>query len=136
MSDAPDEEIRLGDTVIRLFGPDYTETVIADLSVPAAPNGDPDQARLVHDLGYGDDIALMCREPEIAHTLIAHLLLDRPSPVLCGVALGSHVPQSWFEEGAAIALQRWARFLGVSLVDVARRLSRCENSLAHSPTSS
>ncbi len=127
----PDEEIRLGDTVIRLWGPDHTETVICGLSVPASPNGDPAQAALAQELGYGNDIALLCRDHEIAHTLVSHVLLDSPSPVLCSVAFGKDHPESWYEEGAALALQRWARHLGVSIVDVARRLAALEQSRSH-----
>jgi hypothetical protein len=88
----------------------YTETVFADgTKCPAMPDGSEAQSATAHRLGYGDDVAAMCREHEILHTLLA-LARGKPySPVLWDVAHGAPDPApDWHyeEEADVLALQR------------------------------
>ena len=55
--------------------PRYMETHLPDGAVvKAAPHdGDPEYAGRAQTLGYGDDIALLCRHHELAHSWLAGL---------------------------------------------------------------
>jgi hypothetical protein len=67
----------------------YTETVFRDGSlVPAYPTGCDNQRQTSRRLGYGDDVAAMCREHEVLHTWLCERF-DLPySPTLWAVAHG------------------------------------------------
>src|SRR4051794_15326091 len=105
------------------FRPDgMTVTLYPDGAVVDACAEDDDLYRQTAiDHGYGADTALMSREHELAHHLLAHLLGLPHSPTLRAVATGSSDPSGPAEEQAAMALQRFARQVGVSLEEVARR---------------
>lgn len=67
----------------------YTETVFADGSlVPAYPDGTPEQRLTSLRLGYGDDLARMCREHEVLHTWLCERFGLPYSPTLWAVAHG------------------------------------------------
>lgn len=118
---SPIEQFRVGGSLIRMWTYEHVDTVISGQSVPAGHDGSQAQKDLAKELGYGDDVSLMCIEHEIAHTLLAHWLMRKPSPVLAAVSLGGDHQLADYEEAACLALQGWARRMGVSLVDVARR---------------
>ncbi|MFW6058985.1 MAG: hypothetical protein ACODAQ_02315 [Phycisphaeraceae bacterium] len=66
---------------------DYTVTRFPDgTEVPAAPSGDPEQQQTAQRLGYGEDVAAMCREHEILHTWLAERFDLPHSPTLWAVA--------------------------------------------------
>jgi hypothetical protein len=69
--------------------------------------------------GYGADTALMSREHELGHHLIAALLGLPHSPTMWAVAHGTDDPTGPLEEAAVMAVQRLARAVGASLVDAA-----------------
>lgn len=65
----------------------YTVTLFPDgTQVPAAPNGDPEQAQTAQRLGYGEDVSAMCREHELLHTWLAERFDLPHSPTLWAVA--------------------------------------------------
>lgn len=70
--------------------------------------------------GYGEDTALLSREHELGHHLICHMLRLPHSPTMRAVAIGQGDPTGPLEEAAVMALQRFARAVGASLVDAAR----------------
>lgn len=116
--------IRLGSSVLELHDSGLTVTRLAGgAEIPAWPQDDAAYRARALELGYGDETGLMSREHEVAHTLLAHLLGLPESPTLRGVADGSFWPHWRAEEAAVLALQAYARAAGVSLVDVAERLS-------------
>lgn len=80
-------------------------------------------------LGYGDDAGLMSREHELAHHLLAEWLGQPHSPTLHAVAAPNGPDEAgrfyrhWqVEEAAVLAVQAFARTLGVSLEQRAREL--------------
>jgi hypothetical protein len=67
----------------------YTETIFRDGSiVPAYPTGTAEQLQTSEDLGYGPDVAAMCREHEILHTWLCEQFGLPHSPTLWAVAHG------------------------------------------------
>jgi hypothetical protein len=112
--------IHLGRARIEFDG-DLTTTVLPAGKVPAVPQDNDEYRARAEALGYGDDTALMSREHEIGHALLAVWLGQPYSPTLFGVATGQHWPHWHDEEAAVLALQRYARVLGVDLVRVAER---------------
>ena len=67
----------------------YTETVFPDgCKVPAYPVGGPGQRGTAAALGYGGDLAAMCREHEILHTWLCEQFGLPHSPTLWAVAHG------------------------------------------------
>jgi hypothetical protein len=75
--------------VVRLEESGFTETVFPDgTRVPAYPTGCPDQLDMAEKLGYGPDLARMCREHEILHTWLCELFGLPYSPTLWAVAHG------------------------------------------------
>ena len=67
----------------------YTETIFRDGSiVPAYPTGDDEQLKTSQELGYGADVAAMCREHEILHTWLCEQFGLPHSPTLWAVAHG------------------------------------------------
>ena len=68
--------------------PRYLETHLPDGAVVrAAPHdGDPEYAGRAQTLGYGDDIALLCRHHELAHSWLAGLMGLDYSPTFWAVA--------------------------------------------------
>lgn len=64
-----------------------------------------------HRCGYGDNLTAYCRDHDLAHAVIAELLLDRESCALHAQAHGVEPERGMalLEELAAQALQRWAR---------------------------
>lgn len=67
----------------------YTETIFRDESrVPAYPTGGDDQRQMSLQLGYGDDVAGMCREHEVLHTWLCERFNLPYSPTLWAVAHG------------------------------------------------
>lgn len=71
------------------FGLGYTETIFRDGSiVPAYPMGTREQRDTCATLGYGADVAGMCREHEILHTWLCEQFGLPHSPTLWAVAHG------------------------------------------------
>lgn len=87
------------------------------LDVPARAHATPEYRRRALEHGYGGDVDLMSREHEAAHHLLARLLGLAHSPTLMGVVARPHWWGWQKEEGAVLALQRYARAVGVDLVE-------------------
>jgi hypothetical protein len=65
----------------------------------------------------------MSREHELGHHLISAMLGLPHSPTMWAVAHGTEDPTGPLEEAAVMAVQRFARAVGASLVDAALRHS-------------
>lgn len=105
----------LGECTVRIFEEThYLETVFPDGSkVPAAPQESDAYRETARVHGYGDDTWRLCREHELAHTVLLQKLGFRYSPTLWAVAHGHHdsIPESpgemEAEETMVLAYQRW-----------------------------
>ncbi len=65
----------------------YTTTIFPDgTEVPATPTGEAVQQATAYRLGYGADVAAMCREHELLHTWLAERFDLPHSPTLWAVA--------------------------------------------------
>ncbi len=109
----PERVLIVGDTILLLWSPAYTETLYFDgTKVPAAPSGTQEQAHTARSLGYGDDVPRMVQEHEVLHTLLAEARDLPVSPVLWDVAHGVRVEgrrleEHYQEEREVLALQRY-----------------------------
>jgi len=103
----------------------YTITRFADgLEVLALHAEQPGQAETAKGLGYVDAEA-MNTEHDLGHSLLAYWLGLECSPTLRDVAEGKPATElHCIEEEAVMAIQRFANAMGVSLVEVARNISR------------
>ena len=87
-------------------GPNYIETVMDGMTVPALYTGARDSAKVVEDLGY-DNPFLMSVEHELGHTILSIIAGLPFSPTLYNVARG--LPEKlpwWIEEGMVLEFQR------------------------------
>jgi hypothetical protein len=112
--------IHLGSVVVSVRD-GLTTTRFADGRVCHAHHTEqPGQADKALELGYPSAEA-MNREHDLTHSLLAWWLGLACSPTLYGMATGI-VARRWREEEAAVlAVQRYARAMGVDLVEVAER---------------
>ena len=113
------EVINLGQVQIRIFGGQhFLETVFPDgTRVPAIPQDTDEYRATAQRLGYGTDIWALCREHEIAHTLVARALGLEYSPTLWAVAHGRTVRtelpgEMAAEEDLVLAYQIWCKVRG------------------------
>jgi hypothetical protein len=84
----------------------------------------PGQSKTAKALGYPSAAALN-REHDLAHSMLARLLGLPHSPTLRDAAAGKPATDLHAaEEEAVLAIQRFARALGIDLVDAALRLSQ------------
>jgi hypothetical protein len=87
-------EIPLGVVTVRVWRPDYLETVWPDGKVCPALFVDDDQARQhAREWGYGDDVRRMHFEHELTHTLLAQVVGQAYSATLAHVAGVQHTPE-------------------------------------------
>jgi hypothetical protein len=113
------ETLRFGRTTVELH---FWGTVVrlpSGASVPGMPQDTEEYRARARAMGYGDDTLAMSRDHEAAHAALAHLIGLPCSPVLstvAGVPVGDIVRHQ-LEEDAVLALQRWARAVGVDLVE-------------------
>lgn len=116
--------IKLGSVTVETFD-DYTVTRFADgLEVHAHHAEQPGQADTAARLGYAEAFA-MNKEHDLAHALLAYWLGLPHSPTLRDVAEGKPANDlHYLEEEAVMALCRFSNAVGVSLLDVARDISR------------
>lgn len=122
MPPSPTCSIRLGACTFEIW-PAHVRTILPLGEVTAAPQDDDDYGARAVELGYGADRFAMCRDHELVHCWLAALLGLDASPALTAVATGRPLSAeaSGIEEAAVLAVQRFARSLGVDLVDAARR---------------
>jgi hypothetical protein len=110
--------IRLGRVQVRIT----TEEVVTRFEDGKGIRGhlreQPGQAEMALDLGY-ENAEAMNREHDLAHSLLSYWLGLVHSPTLYGQAIGR--PSAFWreEEAAVLALQRYARTMGIDLVEVA-----------------
>jgi hypothetical protein len=116
--------IHLGTVTVEAFD-GYTVTRFADgKEVHALHAEQPGQAETAKGLGYPDAEA-MNRDHDLAHSLLCYWLGLPCSPTLRDVATGTPAHEiHYLEEAAVMALCRFANATGVSLVEVARNISR------------
>lgn len=94
-----------------------TTTLAGGVEVNAWPHRTAEYYATAYQLGYGDNVYRMCLEHETAHSLLAHWLGLPESPTMRQVANGGEAtPMSNLEEDAVLAIQRFARFMDVDLV--------------------
>jgi hypothetical protein len=115
---------QLGSVTVELHN-GWSVTRFADgLEVHAHHAEQPGQAATALSLGYSDPIA-MNKEHDLAHSLLCYWLGLPCSPTLRDVATDNPASEIHFhEEQAVLALTRFANAVGVSLVEVARKISR------------
>lgn len=109
--------------IVRVFEETrYLETVFCDgAKVPAAPQDNDEYRATAARLGYGTDTWRMCREHEIAHTVVCEAFGLPHSPTLWAVAHGhkNGIPDSpgemAAEEALVLAYQAWCLVRGVRL---------------------
>jgi hypothetical protein len=112
--------ITLAGAAIDINDNGQTNTLYPDGAwVQAYPKPDEVYLATARAQGYGDNPMLMCREHELGHHLIAALLGLPHSPTMWAVAHGTEDPTGPLEEAAVMAVQRFARAVGASLVDAA-----------------
>ena len=116
--------VRLGSVTVETFD-GYTITRFADgKEVHALHAEQPGQAETAKGLGYPDAEA-MNTEHDLAHSLLCYWLGLPESPTLRDVAEGKTASDlHYLEEEAVMAIQRFANAVGVSLVEIARNISR------------
>lgn len=119
------EQLVLAGCVVCLCEDGNTLSLYPDGATVHARAEDTDAYRLTAAAhGYGDDTAALSREHELGHHVLAHLLGLSYSPTMRAIGLGQSDPTGLVEEAAVLALQRYARAMGVSLIEVARRLAQ------------
>ncbi|WP_424139884.1 hypothetical protein [Roseomonas chloroacetimidivorans] len=109
--------LRFGATTVQIFEWGCTTTLPCGRVIHAAPQPGADYAETARRLGYGPDVLGMCHDHDAAHAALAHLLGLPVSPVLSTVAgISVHGPvEHGLEEDAVMAIQRFARTVGVDL---------------------
>jgi hypothetical protein len=102
----------------------YCETIFSDGTVvPAVPHDTESYSQHAVALGYGNDPDSrwrMCRDHELAHTLVAQAFGLPYSPTLWAVAHGStkhtaRTGEMGAEEDLVLAYQRWRLVRGESI---------------------
>lgn len=101
----------------------------AEGEVAACPEDNENYRARAAALGYGGDTALMSREHEIGHHLLAHWLGLPRSPTMDGLLGPGPIYAHWrTEEAAVLAIQAFARIAGVDLTELAKKTSEGEPS--------
>lgn len=119
------EILRIGKVTIELLPDGGTITKLGQgMELVAYPQDNITYRERALELGYGANTALMSREHEIAHSLLAYWVGLKHSPTFEGVAKAKHWDHWRAEEAAALGLQTFARCSGIDLVEVARKISR------------
>ena len=114
--------LRLGGTVVEMHGDGLTVTRLPDgLEVHARAQADAAYIGRAAALGYGADAALMSREHELTHSLLAGWLGLPESPTLRGVAERRYWLHWQAEEAAVLGVQRFARLAGIDLIGLVQR---------------
>lgn len=118
--------IQIGAVCIEVTPDLVTTTLPNGKLVYGAPHDTPEYAEHARQRGYGDDVARSNRCHEVAHSLLAHLLGLECSPTFARLAEGltDATNLTRDEEGAVLALERYASRVGVDLVGVAGRIGR------------
>lgn len=108
---------RIGDTNLTFSECGVTTVLPGGAEVHAWPHRSAEYFATAYHLGYGDDVHRMCLEHETAHSLLAYWLGLPESPTMRQVSnSASDTPMSNIEEAAVLAIQRFARFMKVDLV--------------------
>jgi hypothetical protein len=114
--------LRLGQATVEMHD-GWTLTTLPGGDVPARAQDNDDYRERAAGLGYGADTALMSREHEVMHSLLATWLGLPCSPTLQGVATGKYARHWCEEEAAVLALQRLCRCLRIDVVSIAKARS-------------
>jgi len=114
--------IRLAGATVELHDNPLTVTVYPEGEVPAYPQATDGYKAQARELGY-DDVAVMSRHHELAHSLLAAWLEQPHSHTLRALASGKEWEHWRLEEAAVLAIQALATRLGIDLQAVAERLA-------------
>lgn len=104
-----------GDTSIQRLPHGARTTLPCGEVIPATPHETDGYRRTAAEHGYGSDTLRLCQEHELVHVALADWLRLLVSPTLQGVADGRDWEHAWIEEAAVLAVQRYARTLGLDL---------------------
>lgn len=115
--------IRLAGADIELTDTPLTVTRYPEGEVPAYPQSTDGYKARARELGYGADTAAMSRGHELGHHILAALLGLPCSPTMMSLAIGKHATCWRQEEAAVLALQAYARAVGIDLQTVAERMA-------------
>lgn len=108
--------LKFGDTTVEVYETG-TRIVFPDGSVvPGEPEDTDSYRETAEKHGYGADTTALCIEHELMHVALAHWLgVTSPTmDALTGNDPG--IPIRQLEEAAVLAIQKYARALGISLV--------------------
>jgi hypothetical protein len=83
--------------------------------IPATPHDTDGYRATAREHGYGADTTLLCQEHDLTHVALAAWLGLPVSPTLQAVADGREWEHAWIEEAAVLAVQRYARVMGLDL---------------------
>lgn len=112
---------RLGGTMVS-HSKNHTLTLLPDdRELRSDHSVQPGQEKTASELGL--DAMEMNELHDLTHSLLAAMLGLRESPTLSHVARGETWEHWYREEAAVLALQAYAKVVGVDLRDVALRLS-------------
>jgi hypothetical protein len=109
--------LAFGETVVEVFSDSLRITLPDGATVLAMAEDTPEYRATALETGYNDDLDALCREHEIIHVALAHLL-KTTSPTMDHVSERRPVAL-WLremEEDAVLAIQRYTRALGIDLV--------------------
>jgi hypothetical protein len=113
MSTTPEQTFEFPHATVEIYD-GWVRTVFKDGTTPLHALPQSTQLYIEHarSLGYqgnNKEVAwAKCRDHELIHTVLGHLLFNGPSPTLKAVAEGGPPHRFWREEEALVlTLQRW-----------------------------
>lgn len=109
-------------TRIEIFDGCTRITMVGGGTVTAAPEDTPDYRDTAERHGYGDDTLALCKDHELMHLALADWL-GTVSPTMEFLTNGTHADMyiRGLEEDAILGCQRYARAIGVDLVELFQR---------------
>jgi hypothetical protein len=121
--------LRFGDVSVEIHN-GYTVTRFPNgKELHAAHAPQPGQEKTALELGYGDDIEAMNRDHDMLHSMLCYMLGLKCSVTLRNVAMKLPTEDVQFhEEEAVLAVQRFAKLMGIDLMLIARRLTAQQES--------
>lgn len=113
--------LNIGNALIECRADGQTITHLQEGVVLAYPEDNQEYKNRARDLGYGDDVLGVSRDHEIVHSLLAKWLGLPASPALSLAAAGRPSKNTFTgaEEAAVLAIQRFAKMMNVSILDIA-----------------
>ena len=110
--------IQFGSTIIEVY-PDSTRIIFPDGTIVAGAPQDTESYRATAEQhGYGADTLQLCKEHEVMHVALCHWLgIDSPTMRLLRYGDDARLHRlNGLEEAAVLAVQKFARAIGVDLI--------------------